>query len=673
MPTNPFKADIYPDGLPAHAGENLMHAKALEELRILVDQHTSSQSPEGTVILLKSPRAGYGKSHLLAAFGEKFDSTAFVISPTFDPSAEFRFKLLFQGVINHGHGTRPKADGSLTLLDRLSRQVFAMLNAELIATKQIPCAHPASAIQALRDRSLELFDLNDPRQAVGQWFVEHFERLLPLTSGVLSESAGIGPEAATVWLRALCAYTQGESDGDAQRGEHLHWSLEQGNSKGVMAGGMNILTAPNLDESYFRDRLVQLLRLYSLVQPVVLVVDHLDAVHGNAAQTMRVATAITELRRLLPRVVVVVSMNQDLWSGSFQKFVPSALEDRLSGEKVQLGEINAAQGNALMEERMRAFGISKTEADQFLANFQLPQLYAREPGRYSAPRALLRHAARAWDDWCKRKSSRAPIPVADRPETPSFPGTDDETQPEGTASFQQLKTMLEKLRLERIATGRPLEVASESGVILHGTAESPFVTVTEAPTHVPTEKELIESRFHQLRQRLLGAKPLRVDQDLLCHLLEFGGKRLAIVKAAHIPVPGSSGPGAVLWLTPDGEILFGSEAHQDRAYWQALLAYVQNRHTATQPLHSHLAIFSAVEDPVDLQRWLSASETESALKRYVDIIPLEPEALATLYAADEMLHNAEHGDEETICPEEVFTVLSPYLDSFWQRLIRVLA
>lgn len=673
MPTNPFKADIYPDGVLALSGENLLHVRALEELRNLVEEHANGQAQEGTVILLKAPRAGYGKSHLLAAFGEKFGDTTFVISPAFDPSAEFKFTPLYQEILNYGHLTRLQPDSPLTLIDKLSRQVFGLLNAELIRTKRIPCANPDAAIQALRERSLELFDLNNPQQAVGQWFVEHFERLLPVTSGLLAEMTGISPEAAMVWMRALCAYSQGETDGDAQRGEHLRWSLEQGDSKGVMAGGMNILTAPNLDESFFKDRLVQLLRLYSLVQPVVLVIDHLDAVHGHAAQTMRVATVISELRRLLPRVVIVVSMNQDLWSGSFQRYVPSALEDRLSAEMVQLREINAAQGNALMESRLRACGVSKADADQFLGHFQLAQLYAREPGRFSAPRALLRHAARAWEDWCKVKPATTPIPVAETSVPPSFPATHGETHPGGGTSFQQLKMMLEKLRLERIGSGRPLEVASESGVILHSPAESSFVLATQTPLGERTEKEIIESRFHQLRQRLLGAKPLRVDQDLLCHLLEFGGKRLAIVKTAHIPVPGSSGPGAVLWLTPDGEILFGSEAHQDRAYWQALLTYVQSRHAATQPLHSHLAIFSAVEDPVDLQRWMAPSEAEGALNRYVDIISLEPETLATLYAADEMLHNAEHSDEDASCPEEVFAVLSPYLEPFWQRLIRVLA
>lgn len=705
MPANPFKADIFPDGLPLTEGASLVHASELEGLLTLLEDHvarTPEQAQEGNVILLKAPRAGYGKSHLLAALQLRLAESTHVLAPVFDLEHEFRWMPFFWESIGAFHQS-PVGTAGLTKLDLLTRQLFGLLNAELIREKRVPCSNPEAAIHALLQRSLELFDLNDPRQAVGKWFAEHFERLLPVTSHVLAKFAGISQESATVWLRALCAYTQGVPEGDVIRFEHFRWAIQHANGGGVMAGGMNILTAPTLDESFFKDRLVEFLRLASMARPMLLIFDHLDVVHGHAGQTMRVASVITEFRRLLPRALIVLSVNQDLWAGSFQKFLPSALEDRLNGGLIDLKEINAEQGLTLLSSRLQAAGIPETDATQFLNAIQLPHWFSREPGRFSAPRTLLRHAARAWDQWIKRSVSQHPTPTptaeAPKPAKPPSPPApaaaksesfviipQESASPEqaeeqlpmfqsglpmggnGT-SFQQLKVMLEKLRLERIASGKPT-IAPESVAPVQETQ------VSQAPAASPEEPkstaELVDEQFHQLKQRLLGAKPLRVDQDLLCHLIGVGGKRLAVVKASHIPLPASNGPGAMLWQTPDGEILFGTEAHEDRTYWQALLAYARQRFATGTPNRTHLTIFSASQEPVDLQWWMPAEDAANALNRYVDVVSLDPEALANLYAADELIHAAEHSESSPVTPDEVFASVSPYLETFWRRLTRVL-
>ena len=713
MPANPFKADIFPDGLPLTEGASLVHASELEGLLTLLEEHvarTPEQAQEGNVILLKAPRAGYGKSHLLAALQLRLAESTHVLAPVFDLEHEFRWMPFFWESIGSFHQA-PVGTAGLTKLDQLTRQLFGLLNAELIREKRVPCSNPEAAIHALLQRSLELFDLNDPRQAVGKWFAEHFERLLPVTSHVLAKFSGITQESATVWLRALCAYTQGVPEGDVIRFEHFRWAIQHANGGGVMAGGMNILTAPTLDESFFKDRLVEFLRLASMARPMLLIFDHLDVVHGHAGQTMRVASVITEFRRLLPRALIVLSVNQDLWAGSFQKFLPSALEDRLNGGLIDLKEINAQQGQSLLADRLKAAGIPEADASQFIAAIQLPHWFAREPGRFSAPRTLLRHAARAWEHWIKRSLQQPPAAPAETPKPAAPPASaaaapvqppaaksesfviipqEAEAAPEDSGeqlpmfqsglpmggngtSFQQLKVMLEKLRLERIASGKP-PLPMESGTILREAqtpepAEEAAPTAPEAPK---TDAALVDEQFHQLKQRLLGAKPLRVDQDLLCHLIGVGGKRLAVVKASHIPLPASNGPGAMLWQTPDGEILFGTEAHEDRTYWQALLAYARQRFAAGTPNRTHLTIFSASQEPVDLQWWMPAEDAASALNRYVDVVSLDPEALATLYAADELIHAAEHTESSPVTPDEVFAAVSPYLETFWRRLTRVL-
>ncbi len=668
MSPNPFQADIFPDGLPLHETAAVLHPGALDDLQALL--HQISLRPlhdaplEGTVCLLKAPRAGYGKSHLLALLAQRLGDQAQILAPQLAPDGRLTWAALYQNTLAQWHRQRT-SNGRMTKLDELTRQLFGLINAELIRESRVPCANPAAAIQALRQRPTELFDLQDARQAVGRWFMDHFERLLPVTSAALANFTGCSQEACVTWLRGLCAYAQGANDGEVLRFEQLSWNLQQGNSQGLVAGGMQILTAPALNESFYQARLTELLRLASQVTPLVLVFDHLDGVHGEGAATMQVARTLAEFRSALPRALIILSVNQDLWSGSFQKFLPSALEDRLTSERIVLRDLTAEQGLRLLEHRLQQAGIAHGEGAAFLTAVQLPQWFAREPSRLASARSLLRHAARAWEEWRGRAqpsavevSSELPDPVETLPSLPAgLPLTN------GT-SFQQLKLMLEKLRLERIANGKAPMQISESGAIYHE-PEPPAGVTTLA-----TDPLSIEAEFFQLRQRLLGATPLRIDPDLFGHLLDTGGKRLAVVSPSHIPVPGSAGPGALLWHTPNGEILFGSEPAQDHAYWQALLAHVRTRQ---ENGHSHLAIFSSSQEPTDLQPWLTSEELHAPTPPpFLDIVSLDAPTLATLYAADELLHASEHAPQPTHPLDEVFTTMAPHLDSFWKRLLRPL-
>jgi hypothetical protein len=376
-----------------------------------------------------------------------------------------------------------------------------------------------------------------------------------------------------------------------------------------------------------------------------------------------------------------------LWAGSFQKFLPSALEDRLTSERVVLRDLTAEQGVALLEQRLQQGGVSGGESQAFLKAVQLPQWFAREPSRLASARSLLRHAARAWDEWSLRVRppaepdpiSAPPIPTAPQSANIAIPTATSPSEPtthlptltsglptggSGT-SFQQLKLMLEKLRLERIAQGKQPMQVSESGTIYH----EPEPTPSPVGTSVAEAPATIEDQFYQLRQRLLDAKALRIDPDLFGHLLGVGGKRLAVVNPSHIPVPGSTGPGAMVWQTPDGEILFGTEPHQDRAYWQALLAYARQRHAIGR---SHLTVFSAAQEPVDLRWWLSPAEISAAENHYLEVVTLDADALATLYAADELIHTSEHNAQDPHTPDEVFAAVATHLEPFWKRILKPL-
>jgi len=693
MAYNPFSPDIFPDGFPVSVAEFPLHAAALEGLSRKIDEVGAGPGMPGgggQVILLKAPRAGYGKSHLLEVFRRRFADRAFLLGIDFDADRELQWSGLFWQVLERLHETPGGPDG-VTLLDALARRLFARLNQELIREQRVPCANPEAALRALELRYLDLFNFSDSRQPVARWFAEHFERLLSATSRILARESGLTESASAGWLRMLCGYAQGIGDGAAVRFAGLRWAVQQGNGPALQSGGLSLIQAPVLDDFFYKEKLTEMGRIGGLCRPLVFLLDHLDRIHGSPELTMRIAGILCEIRRLLPHGLIVLSVNQDLWANAFQKFLPSALEDRLNGGQVSLEGLSAQEADALLRHRLHHAAIDVVIGESFLDRLRLPDLIAKEAGRPVSARALLRHAARLWDEMeaerAAGKTGVAPLRVEDASlfDGPAMPqdgepaaGSTPDAAPMvvGGTSFQQLKAMLEKLRLGRkFNDPLPEPAASASGVVLadppkalHPGAAADSATAGQVPVHP------VEGRFHTLRQRLLHAKPLRIDQDIFSHLLETGGKRLAVVRVEYLAIPGFSGPAALVWHTPDGEIFFGTEPAEDRPYWQALVSHVREKQLRTGNGHRlRLTVFSAQQAPVELQHWISADQIVEAKSRYLDLVTLDQDSLATLYAADELLHSAEHGNEGLPPVDEIFQILSGHLDSFWKRLTRPLA
>lgn len=408
MTGNPFAADIYPDGLPAVSGPATLHNGAMNELKGLVEhagrrlQAERGDDGGSTVVLLRAPRAGFGKSHLLARLSAELGEKAFVVAVPFDREREVLWSALLWQVLETFHRGRTGAGANpaeLSLLDLVTRRMFAIVNQRMIVERQIPCAHPREALAALETRFVELFDFANPAQPVARWFSEHFERLVPFASRAAGQTAGLSAEAAAHWLRVLCAYAQGRTDGETVRWESLRWSVLQPAGPAIAHGGMNIVSAGLTGEAGARERVVEFCRLAASVRPLVLVFDELDLFYEQGAAVQRIAGCITELRRLLARTVQVLSVNQDLWAHTFLKSLPSAIEDRLTGSQITLGTMNRAEAEQLIRARLLLAGLSEVVASAFLHRLNLSAYFSQEAGRLVSPRAVLRHAAHAWVDF----------------------------------------------------------------------------------------------------------------------------------------------------------------------------------------------------------------------------------------------------------------------------------
>ncbi|HWB07416.1 MAG TPA: hypothetical protein VG796_30610 [Verrucomicrobiales bacterium] len=714
MNGNPFAADIYPDGTPPEKGAAVLHANAVRDLQRLVEhagkraQTGSGAEGGGTVVLLRAPRAGFGKSHLLARVAAELRDRAFVVPVTFDREREVQWSAVLWQILETFHQGRAR---DLSLLDLVTRRIFAILNQRMIIEKQVPCAHPKEALEALEQRFVELFDFANASQPVARWFTENFERLVPFASRATSQITGISPEASTHWLRVLCAYAQGRVDGETVRWESLRWSVLEPSGPAISQGGMNLVSAGSTGEAGARERLVEFCRLAAGVRPLVLVFDDLDLFHQLPEPVQRIAGVITELRRLLSRAVQVLSVNQDLWAQTFLKALPSAIEDRLTGNQITLGTTNRDEAAQIIRSRLVHTGYSEVVISAFFHRLNLSAYFSQEAGRLVSPRALLRHAALVWEDFeqsAAAHAAAAATPAAPIPEIPDIPSAptvpmkvadagmyrtsppkpeeEQEGEPAGDPAFARLRDTLQRL-LTPMRAEEPLtpqapfvpqfEKPVSSGVILADPAPAENAEYRRPASTVATlsPDAILQRRFQQLRSHFLTAPWLAVDQERLFHLLKIAGRRLAVVKWVDHPLPGSPGQSAGAWMGPDGETIFGSEPYEDRTYWSSLVHFVRERSgfgfsaPALKGVLCRLVVFSAAKAPVNLSSWMPQDEIIDARTHFLDVQSVDQPLLATLYAADEMMRDADRGTLG-VSHDETFAMLMPHLEFLWRQITR---
>ena len=130
----------------------------------------------GRCILLRAPRAGHGKTHLLSRIQHKLGS-----SHEFVPlQSAFGCRIDAVSVTDDTlrRLVRPlPASGGLTVLDLLTRRLFSAALQPLVMSGEVPCQDREGAITGLRMRPIETFDFHHPNAVTARWASENFEVL----------------------------------------------------------------------------------------------------------------------------------------------------------------------------------------------------------------------------------------------------------------------------------------------------------------------------------------------------------------------------------------------------------------------------------------------------------------------------------------------------------------
>lgn len=334
------------------------------------------------LMLLMAPRAGYGKTHLLGRIVEQVDKQAAIVPISF----RSRDALSLAMVSRRGIDALLESDLEAPGWNRLreaSAQVVMLLVRQLIEQGKLSCANPSQALEVLKGPARAIFDSQGQARRIGEWLAAYHDGFSSSLAAMAAQQLPLSVEHLHGWMTAL-----------------LRQSLEGG-----LAGVAEMQDLCSVDQEVGCPAWLSLLGLW---KPVVILVDHLDGFYQNPDAGVKIATLMIDLVDN-HKMHVVLSVNQDIWQGTFGDHLPGALEDRLTATQVLLRALSESDATALLKRRLERTGLSKTERQDFERFIHVRDyLLGRPLGSVSA-RTFLRHCAQQWEVYHQTPPTRLGI------------------------------------------------------------------------------------------------------------------------------------------------------------------------------------------------------------------------------------------------------------------------
>jgi hypothetical protein len=338
----------------------------------------------GRCILLKAPRAGHGKTHLLSRIQHDLGA-----SHEFIPLQPALGCRIDAGTVTDDtlrRLVRPlPAAGGMCVLDLITRRLFALALQPLVGSGEVPCQDREGALAALRTRPIETFDFHHPNAVTAHWARENFEVLGQRLSLELAQRCELPVREIAFWVEALFRFAA--------------MPLENPGRVRALADMVHRDNAPDGDAM---ERLEALLGLVSLLVRVVLVADEVEGFSSDETAALRLAAFLGTIRQSVERLEVILSLNQDVWQSAFLPRLSDGLADRLSEVVIELKPLTEAEMVALLECRVPGLGAKVYEKID-------------HPAAGTHARGLIRAGGIAWQQTAAEQQ-RAPATVAAAPE-----------------------------------------------------------------------------------------------------------------------------------------------------------------------------------------------------------------------------------------------------------------
>ncbi|BDS05571.1 hypothetical protein NT6N_06110 [Oceaniferula spumae] len=355
-----------------HAFEMLGHAPDVatdcinsEALELLTQALTSRAGDRGRMVLLRSPRAGFGKTHLLMRLHQRVAHTHEFIPLEPSKGRYLDASAVLDAVLRRFSRILP-GGGGLTVLDLLARRILATGLEPLVCSGEVPSQDRESALQALQERPVETFDFHNEEAVTALWAQANFGLLGPRLTAELAERTQAGFRPVAWWVELLFRYSSAPLD-QTTRNSSL----------------VETVFGADAVETDMHEKLVTLLNLTGLVTSPVLVLDEVEGFSSNPEAALQVATFLNALHQSCNELALIISVNGDVWETAFLPRMPCGLKDRLSDIVIDLKPMTKEQAAKLLRDR------AGDHADQILDRMDLDTgvIYAR---------GLIREASNMW-------------------------------------------------------------------------------------------------------------------------------------------------------------------------------------------------------------------------------------------------------------------------------------
>lgn len=308
---------------------------ARDQMKSLLNKQLESA---GYCILLKAPRAGHGKTHLLNCVKHEFADTHEFIPLQAVAGSRIDMSTALDDMLRVLLRALPNQEG-LTHLDLIVRKLFAESLKPLVMNGEVPSQDPEAAIQALENRPIETLDFHNSSAITALWAKENMELLAPRISLEISQRTGLSLRDVSFWVSALFRFAATSAD-------------NPGRARALFVRVLHEAEA----ESYAHERLIALLGLLTTQQRVVIVADEVEGFSLDEAAALRFSTFIISLRQAVERADFVLSLNQDIWEKAFLPRLSDGLADRLTEITVCLEPLDLAGKLAILESRSPGYG-----------------------------------------------------------------------------------------------------------------------------------------------------------------------------------------------------------------------------------------------------------------------------------------------------------------------------
>ncbi len=337
----------------------------------------------GRCILLRAPRAGHGKTHLLLRVQHFLGAThEFIpLHPSYGNS--ITAASVTDDVLRRLVRPLP-ASGGLCVLDLVARRLFASALQPLVSSGEVPCQDREAALVALRTRPIETFDFHHANAVTAHWARENFEVLGQRLSLELAGRCGLPLREISFWVDVL-----------------FHFAVMPLDSPNRVS---NLVTSAHVgseDEGTAMERLAALLGLISQLTRVVLVADDLEGLSADETAALRFSAFIGSLKQAVERLDVILSLNEDIWETAFLPRLSGGLADRLSEVLIELKPLSETEMVALLDSRVPGLGSRVLE-----------KVDRSHAGTHA--RGLIRAAGQAWIKASAQDALTSPskVPVA---------------------------------------------------------------------------------------------------------------------------------------------------------------------------------------------------------------------------------------------------------------------